>query len=459
MTDNQLQLLTIAEQASRIRSKELSPVELIQSYIETIEDREPYVQAFVTLTLEQAVHHAKIAEKEIMKGNYLGPLHGIPYGVKDIIWTKGIKTTGGSNVFPDFVPLEDAAVVQRLSDAGAIVIGKTTTTEFAYQGGEPPTRNPWNLKLTPGGSSSGSAAAVSASMSSFSLGTQTYGSLIRPASYNGLTCMKPTFGRVSRQGVYIASWSLDHIGAFTRTVEDQALVLEAICGSDYRDPHSIFEETVSYSDYSKKSAAGMTIGIPDSYFIAEDIEIQQAFDESINVLISLGINVVKVKIPEMIEVADAAHKMVMRAEGAEYHAEHYEDKRLSYGPNMREQLELGHEMKAVDYIRAQRVRTLFRQQMMEMFDSIDVLLTPATVHLPKAGYKTGNPRFNGPFTNSGLPAMTIPAGFDEQRGVPIGIQFVAACNREDQLLKVGSAFQQVTKFHSRRANLSIEVAQ
>lgn len=457
MEGNDTHLLTITEQAALIKSKQLSPVELLDRYIEQINNCEENVQSFVTLTLDEAMKAARNAEQDIVRGNYKGDLHGIPYGVKDIIWTKDVVTKGGSGVFPDFIPKEHAAVVQRLSAAGAIMIGKTTTTEFAYQGGEPPTRNPWNLKLTPGGSSSGSAAAVSANMVSFSLGTQTYGSLIRPAAYNGLTCLKPTFGRISRYGVYIASWSLDHIGAFTRCVEDQAIILDAINGFDYRDSHTIPGEQNYSNHLSAINMKGMKIGIPNHYFEAEDDAIMHTYEEAIKQFTRLGAEVKVVEIPEMIAIADAAHKMIMRAEGAEYHSEHYEERKDSYGPNMREQLELGREMKAIDFIHAQRVRTVFRQELMKMFDEVDVLLTPATVHLPREGYKTGSPKFNGPFTNTGLPAMTIPAGFHNELGVPIGIQLVAPLLREDILLSVGLAFQQSTSYHMLRTKEKVEV--
>lgn len=274
MISTQLHELGMAEAATLIRTKCLSPVELTEAHLKRIDAVESRVQAWVTVTPEAAIKAAKKAERELMNGNYRGPLHGIPYGAKDIICTEGLRTSGGSQVAPDYVPSTNAAVIERLTDAGAVLLGKTTTTEFAYQGGEPPTRNPWNLSHTPGGSSSGSAAAVSAGMAAFTLGTQTFGSLIRPAAYNGLTCMKPTFGRISRYGVFYASWTLDHIGCFTRTVEDTAITLEALAGWDSRDPATLPGEAPRFTSGIDRDIRGMVVGLPDSFFWQRSLQLQ-----------------------------------------------------------------------------------------------------------------------------------------------------------------------------------------
>lgn len=452
------QLLTIFEAGRLIAARRLSPVELTMDCLRRIEALEPQVQAWVTVDAEGALRAAREAERLQMKGGLLSPLHGIPFGVKDIICTAGMRTSGGSRVNGDYVPDYDAAVVERLKRAGAILLGKTTTTEYAYQGGEPPTRNPWRLSHTPGGSSSGSAAAVAAGMALFTLGTQTFGSLIRPAAYNGLTCMKPTFGRISRYGVFTASWTLDHIGAFTRTVEDNAIVLEALTGADDRDPSTLTGAVPSYTSAMRREVKDMVVGLPDpdGFFRPEVASIGQAAAAAEGVLRALGVQFKAIKLPDCIDEAVAAHKMTMRAEGAAYHMDSYREQPERYGPAMREQLELGLELSAADYLRAQRVRTVFRREMMELFREVDALLTPATPTLPLAGYKTGNPMFNGPFTNTGLPSMTVPAGTDGATGLPIGVQLAGPLLGEETLLALGHRYQEATSWHLRTAPMVSE---
>ncbi|WP_139997553.1 amidase [Paenibacillus paridis] len=447
MISTQLYELTLAEAGALIRSKRLSPTELTEAYIERIESKNNHIQAWAAVTADAARKAALAAEKQIMNGHYNGPLHGIPYGAKDIICTEGVRTAAGSSVDPEYVPATNAAVIERLDSAGAILLGKTTTTEYAYQGGEPPTRNPWNLSHTPGGSSSGSAAAVAAGMASFTLGTQTFGSLIRPAAYNGLTCMKPTFGRISRFGVFYASWSLDHIGTFTRTVEDTAITLEALAGHDSRDPSTLPGAAPFFTQALDTDIRGMVLGLPDSFFVAEDPAITEALNAAIQVLTQLGVQFKKIKLPDCMDEAIAAHRMTMRAEGAAYHMDKYETHADKYGPSMREQLELGYELSAVDYLRAQRVRTVFRNDMMRLFYEVDAILTPSTPTLALAGYKTGSPMFNGPFTNAGLPAMTVPMGLEPSSQLPIGMQLAGPLLGEDKLLAIGHRFQQATNWH------------
>jgi len=449
MISTGLNELTIAETASLIQRKSISPVEVTEAYLRRIEETEDRVQAWVTVEADAAMKAAKESERLIMSGTYLGPLHGIPYGAKDIICTAGVRTSGGSEVNGDYVPELNAAVIDRLNEAGAIMLGKTTTTEYAYQGGEPPTRNPWNTQHTPGGSSSGSAAAVSAGMAAFTLGTQTFGSLIRPAAYNGLTCMKPTFGRISRYGVFYASWSLDHIGAFTRTVADNAAVLEALTGADNRDPATLLGEAPSFREAIDRDISGLAVGVPEpgGFFTPEDSSIGVAMDEAVSVLKELGLQIRTVKLPACIDEAVAAHRMTMRAEGAAYHLESYRTRADYYGPSMREQLELGFELSAVDYLQAQRVRTVFRNELMSLFDEIDILVTPSTPTLALPGFKTGSAMFNGPFTNTGLPAMTVPIGLEPASGLPIGMQLVGPLLGEETLFAVGHRYQQATKWH------------
>ena len=453
MSNIGIETLTLKKAAELIRSREMSPVELVQAYLNRIEQVEDRVKAWVTLVPEQALAQARQAEHEILHNQYRGPLHGIPYGAKDIIHTVGIRTSGGSQVEPDFAPAENAAIINKLSDAGAILLGKTTTTEFAFLGGEPATRNPWNLAHTPGGSSSGSAAAVAASMAIFALGTQTIGSLLRPASFNGLTCIKSTYGLVSRRGVIPASWSLDHLGAFTHTVEDTAMVLSAIAGYDPLDPSSLSVEVPSYADSLGAVLKGKTIGLPTSFFLAEDPVITQAVEQAVKVLKEMGFQVRSVDLPACLTEAIASLQIVMRSEAASYHQTQYSEAPEKFGLYIRAQIALGRQTLAVDYLQAQRIRTVFRNEMLKMLETVDILLTPSTPTLAPIGYATGNPVFNGPFTNAGLPAMTVPVGFDAATGLPVGMQLVGSLLAEPLLLAAGAQYQAVTDWHDQRPDL------
>ena len=453
MSNIGIETLTLKKAAELIRSREMSPVELVQAYLNRIEQVEDRVKAWVTLVPEQALAQARQAEHEILHNQYRGPLHGIPYGAKDIIHTVGIRTSGGSQVEPDYVPAENAAIINKLLDAGAILLGKTTTTEFAFLGGEPATRNPWNLAHTPGGSSSGSAAAVSASMAMFALGTQTIGSLLRPASFNGLTCLKSTYGLVSRRGVIPASWSLDHLGAFTHTVEDTAMVLSAIAGYDPLDPSSLSVEVPSYADSLGAVLKGKTIGLPTSFFLAEDPVITQAVEQAVKVLKEMGFQVRSVDLPACLTEAIASLQIVMRSEAASYHQTQYSEAPEKFGLYIRAQIALGRQTLAVDYLQAQRIRTVFRNEMLKMLETVDILLTPSTPTLAPIGYATGNPVFNGPFTNAGLPAMTVPVGFDASTGLPVGMQLVGSLLAEPLLLAAGAQYQAVTDWHDQRPDL------
>lgn len=447
MTTEKTIFLTIAEAAALIQKKELSPVEVVKACLAQIEHVEEKVMAWVTVLNEKALEEAKKAESEIIKGQYKGALHGIPYGAKDIIYTKGVRTTAGSKVNPNFVPAEDAMVIQKLKSAGAILLGKTTTTEYAFLWGEQKTRNPWNLAHTPGGSSSGSGAAVAASMAMFTLGTQTVGSLIRPAAYNGLTCMKGTYGRVSRYGVIPASWSLDHVGALTKTVEDSAIVNMIISGYDANDKKSLKIAVPDYRKSMQKSVEGMVVGIPEEFFITKDSAIEMAMLKAKSELERMGMTLKKIMLPDMMEEAFAASDIVMCTEAASYHAEKFAKFPDRFGDYIRSQLKVGGRIPAVDYLQAQKIRAVFKEKMSELFSEIDVLVVPATKTLPPKGQFTGDPAFNGPFTNSGLPVLTVPVGFDLETHLPIGMQIVAPHLEEERILAVGAAYQQRTTWH------------
>ena len=442
--------LTVAQAATLIESRQLSPVELVSACLERIDAQEEQVMAWTVVLREAALGQAKRAEQDILQGRYLGLLHGIPYGAKDIYYSKGVRTAAGSEVNPNFVPTENAAVIERLEAAGAILLGKTTTTEYAFLWGRQKTRNPWNLAHTPGGSSAGSGAAVSASMVMFALGTQTVGSLLRPAAYNGLTCLKGTYGRISRYNIIPCSWSLDHAGALTKSVEDTAIINEVLFGSDVRDSRSLPLPPPNLTGALKREIAGMVVGVPTNFFAPEDAVISENFAETQMVLQKLGVVFKEVAMPDMIEEAFAAQDVVMCAEAAAYHQTNMQKAIDKYCDYTRTQLQIGTEISAVDYLKAQRVRRVFAEKMLAMYDGVDAVITPSTCTLPPKGYFTGNPRFSSPFTNAGLPAMTVPSGFDETSGLPVGLQITAPPLAEEKIIAIGARYQQHTRWHHKR---------
>ncbi len=290
-------------------------------------------------------------------------------------------------------------------------------------------------------------------MALFALGTQTVGSLLRPAAYNGLTCLKATYGLVSRYGVLPAAWSLDHIGAFTRTAADTALVLEAIAGRDPRDPTSLDGEIPRYSSSLDMDVKGTVVGIPATFFRAEEPSINQAVEAARAILADRGVTFRPVELPAIWDEAAAALLLVMRAEAAAYHQDKFAAAPEKFGPYIREQLHMGTLTYAVDYLRAQRIRTVFRQEMLKLFAGVDVILTPATPTLPPVGMSTGSPAFQGPFTNAGLPTISVPAGFDAATGLPIGLQLAGPPLGEELLLALAHGYQQDTDWHEARPGL------
>lgn len=438
---------TIAKVNKLVKEKKISPTEIITLFFEKIKQVKPDVKAWVRLQEEQALEHAKVLETKMEQMDELPPLFAIPYGAKDIFYTKGLETEAGSNVLKGFVPKKDAKVVQLLRNAGSVLLGKTTTTEFANWGGPPETRNPWNLGHTPGGSSSGSAAALASHMALLTLGTQTAGSLSRPAAYNGLTVLKATYGRISKAGVIPASWSLDHVGAFTKTVEDTVLVYNALAGPDPDDTStwSIPKQDVAI----KKFTPDYTIGIVvDPYFKDTDPEIMAAIEEVVLVLQSSGMKIKYVHLPKSLIAANAAQHIVMKAESANYHAEEYQKDASRFYPYLQQFIFEGFQIKANDYLQAHRIRSVFRQELTNMFQTVDVLLTPATpTPAPKGINQTGSPSYNLPFTNAGVPTLTLPIGMSKDMKLPLAMQLVAAPLEEQKLIDVGYFFQVETVWH------------
>ena len=425
--------LTAADAARRIKEGEITPRDLADALLDRIEFLEPRLKAWVYLDREAILRDAEHKTQELSLGDSVGPLHGVPVALKDIYYTAGIPTTACSRLYAGFVPEYDATTVALLKDAGAIVLGKTVTTEFACMDPSP-TLNPWNPAHTPGGSSSGSAVSVASRMCPVALGSQTVGSVLRPASYNGVVGFKPSFGRVSRYGVIPVSWSLDHVGWMARSVEDAALLLQVMAGPDVNDPLASHQPIPDYL-VGLDSASPPRIGLIRQFFYDHaDAEVRRHTDETVEKLKQAGASVEEVALPDSINTAIEDQQVVMAVEGAAFHQEMYQARGTEYQPKLREMLGRGLLTSSSTYSRAQESRQKFVVEMARLAESVDVLLTPSTPTPALADLtNTGNTMFQGPWTSCGLPAITIPSGVAES-GLPMGIQMAASHFEEQRLL-------------------------
>ena len=425
--------LSVAEAALLIRRRELSPRELVESLLGRIDALEPRLKAWVYLDRGAVLSEARQRERQLDAGQGEGPLHGVPVGLKDIYYTAGIPTTACSKIYADFVPDFDATTVALLKSAGALMLGKAITTEFACMDPSP-TINPWNAAHTPGGSSSGSAVAVASRMCPAALGSQTVGSVLRPASYNGVVGFKPTFGRVSRHGVIPVSWSLDTVGWMTRTVEDAALLLQVMAGSDPNDPVSSRRPVPDFTA-GLESAAAPRIGLVRRYFYDHaDQETRHHVDGVVERLSRAGAAVEEVPLPNSIDTCAEDQQLIMAVEGAAFHQPMFEHRAGEYQPNLREMIRRGLSTDGASYSRALERRLRFITDMELAAEKVDVLLTPSTPTPALADVtNTGNPMFQGPWTSCGLPAISIPSGLAVS-GLPLGIQLVSAPFQEGRLL-------------------------
>ncbi len=424
--------LSLTEAAHEIRAGHLSPLELTRACLAQIDTLDSTLKAWVTLDREGAEQQARKLQEELANGHDRGPLHGIPIGLKDIIYTKNMRTTGGSKILQDFVPEYDATATARLRRSGAILLGKTATTEYAcFDPAE--TCNPWNPNHTPGGSSSGSAAAVAARMCPAALGSQTGGSISRPAAYCGTVGLKATHGRVSLHGVLPVSFSLDHVGPITRSVADAALLLQSIAGPDPQDPVSASVPTTDYR--VRPPARPPRIGLLRSYFLeTASSDMQTATEQAAHTLQSAGAQIQNVELPDSFASVHQLHRILMIAEAAEYHAEQFQTRREDYRPGLRSMIEEGLTLSAVDYARARYHQLRFKSEIRSAFSNVDLLLTPATpAPAPEGLASTGNPAFNSPWSYAGLPTVVLPVALSPQ-GLPIAIQLIAPAFSETDLL-------------------------
>ena len=428
--------LTAAQAAALIARRELSPVVLLDALLARVGALEPELQVWALLDTPGARAQAQERAAEAGRGELRGPLHGVPVGVKDIFHVAGLPTRAGSRVY-QVIPTEDATTVARLRQAGAVILGKTHTTEFALA--DPaPTRNPWNPAHTPGGSSSGSAAGVASGMMPAALGTQTAGSVLRPASFCGIVGFKPTWGRVSRHGILPLAWSLDHLGTLTRTVEDAALLLGVMAGPDGRDAAC---PDVPVPDYpgALRDPRPPTIGLVGDIYperVSEDA--RQRLAATALRLELAGAELEKLRLPAEFAAALDAHHLIMTAEASGVHLAGVRERAGDYGPRLRLTVETGALIPAPAYLRAQQVRRAVRRAVLPLFEHADCLLVPAAAGAAPAGLdSTGDPAFNAPWSLLGLPAISLPAGLDGE-GLPLGVQLVAPPWQEARLLAVAA---------------------
>lgn len=430
--------LTVAQAADSIRAGATSAVELMESLLARSRDLDPKLRVWETLDEDAAMDAARSAQAEIESTGPRGPLHGVPIGIKDIFNTRGVRTASGSPIYDEYVPDFDSTAVARLRDAGAVIMGKAVTTEFASFDPSP-TRNPWSSRHTPGGSSSGSAAGVAARLFPAALGSQTSGSVLRPASYNGVVGLKPTFGRISRYGVTPVAWSLDTVGYFTRTVQDAAILLDVLAGRDHLDRSSSAEPVSRYAEAAADTSSAPRLGVVCSFFFdyADDETVTHT-EEVLGHLSDAGAGMEDASPSTDFDVLLAAHRTTMNVESAVTRGDDYRARPDDFSPNVRSSVEWGMLAPATAYIQAQRHRAAFRREVAALASQFDALLTPSTpAPAPRDLTTTGDASFQAPWTTAGLPSISVPSGLSAS-GLPFGIQLVAAPFAEAGLLSAAA---------------------
>jgi len=462
---------SITEAANDLRSGMTTPTELLVETLERIDQLDGEIKAFVTVMRDEAMADAEKAEQEQRTGLFRSPLHGIPIGVKDIVAVKDVRLTAGSKVLADYIATEDAAVVEQLRRAGAIIVGKTNTHEFAYGTYTPPTRNPWDTTRIPGGSSGGSAAALAAGMCLGAIGSDTGGSIRIPAACCGITGLKPTYGRVSCYGVIPLSWSLDHVGSMGRSVEDCAIIFDAIARYDPRDPNSISGPPAAASasliagaeGRDPLSLQGIKLGVPAETFVAPlDAEVRAAWQAALLVLKEEGVEVVDVDLPL---ATMTMYRNIQRPEATLAHMQKgwFPAHLNEYTEQTRESLLKGQHIPAIDYLQAQHERRLFSSAVRAVMQEVNALVLP-TIPIPafpveQIGQEIAIDgvmedttsallRLTRAFNLAGLPAITLPCGFTAN-GLPIGLQVAGKPFEEAMILRVAHAYQLLTDWHRR----------
>jgi aspartyl-tRNA(Asn)/glutamyl-tRNA(Gln) amidotransferase subunit A len=480
--------LTIHELRQLLIQREVSVTEVVTAFLERIDVIDPHIKAYLSVLADRALAQAREFDSGV-KSLELSPLAGIPLAIKDVICMSGTTTTCGSRILENFKPPYDATVIKRLSDAGAIFLGKTNLDEFAMGSSTEnsafgPTRNPWDLTCVPGGSSGGSAAAVAAELCAGSLGTDTGGSIRQPASFCGVVGLKPTYGRVSRFGLVAFASSLDQIGPITKNVEDAAITLGVLAGYDPFDSTSVNEPVQDYRALLSESIRGLRLGIPKEYFVSGlDPDVKTAVQQAIASCAALGAEIVDVSLPHtdygvaayyIIAPAEASSNLArydgvkygFRADGSRELLSMYRRTRsLGFGAEVKRRIMLGTYVLSAGYYdayyrKASQVRSLIRQDFLNAFESCDAILTPvAPIPAFKLGEKTDDPLqmylsdvCTLPCSLAGVPGISVPCGFSSN-GLPIGLQILGPHFREDLILRIAYQFEQTTDFHKRRCQM------
>lgn len=450
--------LSSASQA--VQKKKVSPVELTEACLARIERLNPSINAFITVTAESAIAEAKAAEAEIARGEWRGPLHGIPLAVKDLAETAGVRTTAASAVLEHNIPSEDAEVVRRLRQAGAILLGKLNLHEFAYGGSGlishfGPARNPWNPAHITGGSSSGSAAAVAAGLCYGAIGTDTAGSIRLPASYCGIAGLKPTYGLVSTRGIIPLSWSLDHVGPMARTAADLALMLPALA---HYDPHDFYCQRfppVYYPSAIEEQSSALRLGMPQEFWNDVDAEVAAATQAALTQLGKMTAGI------REINLSSAVDRTIVRSEPYVYHQRHLPAHEEQYHPETLRRIRSGADVTAAQYVEAYRDMLRHRREVLQVFEQVDLIVTPTSPALPPSFAELEAApddlrrrelvmlRNTHPFNVLGLPAISICCGFSRS-GLPIGLQISGAPGAEGPVLALAHAYEKDTQWHKER---------
>ena len=461
MSETPFHFKTITEIAEAIASKQLSPVDVTTAMLERIEVLDGQLMSYATVMAEQAMAAAQKAEQEINAGTYRGPLHGVPIAVKDLCFTKGVRTMGAAKVLANHVPMFDSTVVAKLEAAGAVLLGKLNLTEGAMGGYNLEfdiPKNPWNPDRWTGSSSSGSGVATAAGLCFGSLGSDTGGSIRFPSASCGVVGIKPTWGRVSRYGVLALAESMDHVGPMTRSVADAGIMLEAIAGFDPNDPTSLPNSVPDMLDGIGPDLQGIRVGFDDNYATKDiDVELAEAVRAGVEVLADQGAEIVEVQLPDVDEYV-LAWPTLCAAEAVLAHAGTYPSQRDAYGPWFRGWLDMGAEVTGADYAKANNLRAACTGHLRRVFAEIDVLVCPSMAAPPHrvspkmlyGAYGARDPkfqRFTVPFDYNGAPTLSVPCGLNSE-GLPLSIQFVGKHLTEPLLCRVGHAYESAMSWHT-----------
>ena len=462
--------LNLTELSKLLATRGLSSSEAVNAALNRLELLESKLNAFITVTREQAIAEAKKADDEIARGRYRGPLHGVPVTIKDLFATAGVRTTAGSQILADWVPDTDSTVVERLRAAGAIIIGKTNLDEFGHGGTSTlshfgPVHNPWNIEHIAGGSSGGSAAAVAAGIGPLSYGTETGSSVRRPASYCGIVGFKPTFGIISRTGSFRGAWSQDHVGLFARSVKDVTLGLDPVAGFDAHDPASVHQDTAGYTARLDANLKQLKIGILRRFLEGVNHEVRQAFEKGLEVFAGAGCEIVELDVPE-VSYAAMTSMMTSSAESAGINRRWFRERHQDFVPHVSRGIAVGMTITASEYLTVQRARQRIREALRTAYEQVAIIASPTTARaapLIADGVKgNGDDTRHASYNHSnllrfpsmlGLPGCSLPCGINVE-GLPIGMQLIGSWFGDQIVLNAALAFQEGTDWHTRRPALA-----